>query len=302
MESPDGGGCQDEAQLLGRVQASAHAVARRMVRSRDRAKDIAQDVAAECLSRLRSGTWDVAPERLEAYVATMVRRRRNELRVHRRQAAARDWTYLSEIAADTRAWMNPEAQWEERELAALYGATLMKLRPRCRQAFVAVREHGQSYAEAARTLGTSEKMIGKFITEAQRVFRAELRARGIRVPREKRSVKGRGREHRLHSSAAGHDAWPPPLHRRRRRTTRGPPNARRASELARRSFVHNSPPFDGRARSSRPSWRLEWATRVRIRPNPFERSDDLQTSDGLRTLSRASVVRAHGKTIVTPSD
>ncbi len=194
MESPDGGGCQDEAQLLGRVQASAHAVARRMVRSRDRAKDIAQDVAAECLSRLRSGTWDVAPERLEAYVATMVRRRRNELRVHRRQAAARDWTYLSEIAADTRAWMNPEAQWEERELAALYGATLMKLRPRCRQAFVAVREHGQSYAEAARTLGTSEKMIGKFITEAQRVFRAELRARGIRVPREKRSVKGRGRE------------------------------------------------------------------------------------------------------------
>ena len=112
--------------------------------------------------------------------------------MHRRQAAARDWTYLSEIAADTRAWMNPEAQWEERELAALYGATLMKLRPRCRQAFVAVREHGQSYAEAARTLGTSEKMIGKFITEAQRVFRAELRARGIRVPREKRSVKGKG--------------------------------------------------------------------------------------------------------------
>ena len=172
MESPDDGGDggrkEDEAQLLERVHASARAMARRLVKSRDRADDIAQDAAAECLTRLRGGTWDVTPERLDAYVATIVWRRRSLMRSQRRQAAARDWTYLSEIAASTRAWMDPETQWQERELAALYNTTLQSLPPRCRQAFIAVREHGQSYAGAARTLGVSEKMIAKFITQAQR--------------------------------------------------------------------------------------------------------------------------------------
>ncbi len=191
MELPDDGGDyggkEDEAQLLERVHASARAMARRLVKSRDRADDIAQDAAAECLMRLRGGTWDVTPERLDAYVATIVWRRRTLMRSQRRQAAARDWTYLREISASTRAWMNPETQWQERELAALYNTTLESLPLRCRQAFIAVRERGQSYAEAARTLGVSEKMIAKFITQAQRVFRSVLRERGIRVPREKRS-------------------------------------------------------------------------------------------------------------------
>jgi hypothetical protein len=133
----------------------------------------------------------VTPERLDAYVATIVWRRRNLMRSQRRQGAARDWTYLREISASTRAWMNPETQWQERELAALYNTTLASLPPRCRRAFVAVREHGQSYAEAARTLGASEKMIAKFITEAQRVFRAVLRERGIRVPPEKGRTRGK---------------------------------------------------------------------------------------------------------------
>jgi RNA polymerase sigma-70 factor (ECF subfamily) len=174
--------------LLERVHASARAMARRLVKSTDRADDIAQDAAAECLTRLRGGTWDVTPERLDAYVATIVWRRRSLMRSQRRQAAARDWTYLSEISASTRAWMNPETQWQERELTALYDTTLQSLPPRCRQAFIAVREHGQSYAGAARTLGVSEKMIAKFITQAQRGFRVALRARGIWVPPEKRKA------------------------------------------------------------------------------------------------------------------
>jgi RNA polymerase sigma factor (sigma-70 family) len=166
-------------------------MARRLVRSRDRADDIAQDVAADCLARLRSGTWDVEPERLDGYLATIVVRRRNAMRLSRRRTAARDWTYLREIAASTRSWMDPAVQWEERELAALYSATLESLPYRCRQAFMAVREHGQSYADAGRTLGVSEKMIAKFITQAQQVFRRVLRERGIRVPREKGRGKGR---------------------------------------------------------------------------------------------------------------
>jgi RNA polymerase sigma-70 factor (ECF subfamily) len=211
MESPDDGGDggrkEDEAQLLERVHASARAMARRLVKSRDRADDIAQDAAAECLTRLRGGTWDVTPERLDAYVATIVWRRRSLMRSQRRQAAARDWTYLREIAASTRAWMDPETQWQERELTALYNTTLESLPPRCRQAFIAVREHDQSYAEAARTLGVSEKMIAKFITQAQRVFRVALRARGIRVPPEKRRAVTAPTAFVTRATVDADDAW-----------------------------------------------------------------------------------------------
>jgi RNA polymerase sigma factor (sigma-70 family) len=183
----DGGatdGGDDETRLVERVHASARALARRVVRGKQRADDIAQDVALDFLTRLHSGV-EIKPERLDAYVATIVLRRRSDMRLRRRRSAARDWAYLGEIAASRRAWMEPATQWEERELAALYRDTLESLPARCRQAFVAVREDGQSYAEAARTVGVSVKMIAKLITQAQRVFRDVLRERGIRVPREK---------------------------------------------------------------------------------------------------------------------
>jgi RNA polymerase sigma factor (sigma-70 family) len=186
VNSLENHGREDEALLLERVHTRARVMARRRVKSRERAEDIAQDVAMECLLRVRSGTWDVAPERLDAYLARSISRRRIYIRKKRRRDAARDWTYLSEISASRRAWMNPEVQWRERELAALYETTLQSLPYRCRQAFIAVREHGQSYADAARSQGVSVKMIAKFITEAQRVFRRVLRQHGIRVPPEKR--------------------------------------------------------------------------------------------------------------------
>ena len=188
MQSPENGGENDakkEAELVERVHASARAMAKRLVKSRQRADDIAQDVALDFLKRLRAGA-EVTPERLNAYVAKIVMRRRSDMRLRRRRAAARDWTFLNEISANRRAWMNPEAQWETRELGALYRRTLDSLPPPCRQAFVAVREDGQSYAEAARSLGCSVKMIAKHVTRAQQVFRGVLREQGIRVPREKR--------------------------------------------------------------------------------------------------------------------
>ena len=174
-----------DAQLAVRVHASARALAKRLVKGRQRADDIAQDVALDFLRRIRAAAA-IRPERVDAYVATIVMRRRSDMRLRRRRAGARDWTFLGEISASRRAWMNPEVQWEARELEALYRRTLDSLPPRCRQAFVAVREDSQTYAEAARTLGCSVKMIAKHVTRAQRVFRAVLRERGIAVPREKR--------------------------------------------------------------------------------------------------------------------
>ncbi len=178
----------DEASLVEQVHASARELARRLVKGKQRADDIAQDVALDFLLRLRSG-HEVKPEKLDSYVAAIVLRRRTDARLRRRRTAARDWVYLSEIAASRRAWMDPETQLQERELAELYERTLDSLPRRWREAFVAVREHDQSYAEAARTLGVSVKLIAKFITQAQGVFRGVLRERGIRVPREKRGVR-----------------------------------------------------------------------------------------------------------------
>jgi RNA polymerase sigma factor (sigma-70 family) len=185
--SEDGGKVveEDEAQLLARVRASARELAGRLVKGKARADDIAQEVALDYLMRLRSGRA-VQPEREDAYIATIVLRRRTDMRLRRRRGAARDWTYLSEISASRRAWMNPEIQLRQRELDALYRRTLDSLPRRCREAFVAVREQGQSYDQASRSLGVSVKMIAKFITQAQRVFRGELRTAGIRVPRQKR--------------------------------------------------------------------------------------------------------------------
>jgi RNA polymerase sigma-19 factor, ECF subfamily len=187
MQSPENGGRkfeEDEAQLLGRVRAKARELAGRLVRGRARADDIAQEVALDYLVRLRSGKA-VQPEREDAYIATIALRRRSDMRLRRRRRAARDWTYLREITASRRAWMNPEVNMRQRELEALYRRTLDSLPLRCRQAFIAVREQEQSYADAAQSLGVSVKMIAKYITQAQRVFRAALREQGIRVPREK---------------------------------------------------------------------------------------------------------------------
>ena len=81
----------------------------------------------------------------------------------------------------------PEAQWLEREYEALYTNTLASLPPQCRLAFLAVREEGKSYAEAAQALGISAKMVGKHINRAHRVFRTMLREYGITPPPEKGS-------------------------------------------------------------------------------------------------------------------
>jgi DNA-directed RNA polymerase specialized sigma24 family protein len=129
MQSPENGGKrveEDEAVVLGRVRASARELAGRLVRGRARADDIAQEVVLDYLRRLRSGRA-VQPEREDAYIATIVLRRRSDMRLRRRRGAARDWSYLREITASRRAWMDPEVNMRERELEALYRRTLDSL-------------------------------------------------------------------------------------------------------------------------------------------------------------------------------
>lgn len=130
-------------------------------------------------------------EGLKGLVATMIRRRNAELWREWRRRAERDAEYLRERMASIHTWMDPEAQWIERECDELYAKTLASLPPQVRAAFVAVREDGLSYAEAAKKLGISPKMVGKHISHAQRVFRLSLREYGITPPPEKRAKSNR---------------------------------------------------------------------------------------------------------------
>ncbi len=129
--------------------------------------------------------------RLKGLIATMVRRQSAERYRLWKRAAERDAEYLRERMASVHTWMDPEAQWIERECDELYAKTLASLPPQCRAAFIAVREDGRSYAEAGKELGISGKMVGKHISHAQRVFRLALREYGITPPPEKRAKRNR---------------------------------------------------------------------------------------------------------------
>jgi RNA polymerase sigma factor (sigma-70 family) len=149
---------------------------------------------------------------LKGLIATMVRRRNAELYRAWRRAAERDAEYLRERMASVHTWMDPEAQWIERECDELYAKTLASLPPQCRAAFVAVREDGLSYAEAAKELGISGKMVGKHISHAQRVFRLALREYGITPPPEKRAKRDRIAFTSAESRAKDAPAASPPAH------------------------------------------------------------------------------------------
>jgi Sigma-70, region 4 len=144
----------------------------------------------DTLTQLKGGKTTEADEppgyaRLKALIANAER-----YRLWRR-AAERDAEYLRERMASIHTWMDPEAQWIERECDELYAKTLASLPPECRATFVAVREDGRSYAEAAKERGISVKMVGKHISQAQAVFRLALREYGITPPPEKRAKRDR---------------------------------------------------------------------------------------------------------------
>ncbi len=172
----------------------------------------------DTLTQLEGGKTteaDEAPgyEGLNGLVATMIRRRNAELYRLWKRAAERDAEYLRERMESVHTWMDPEAQWIERECDALYAKTLASLPPQCRAAFVAVREDELSYAEAGKKLGISGKMVGKYISHAQSVFRLALREYGITPPPEKRAKKNRIAFTSAESQAKDAPTASPPAHR-----------------------------------------------------------------------------------------
>ena len=181
--------------LLAGVLVIARRSARRLVDD-DTAQDVAQDVAVEFLTALTNGTLQREPRSLEAFAERQARfRARDALRGGaNRRARENDWAL--DIVDGIHCWMQPDLALNETELADVQRRTLEALSPACRRVFTMVRDGERTYDDVARTLGVSRSTICLHVSEAQRRFRCELHAYGVRTtnatkPPRKRA-RGRG--------------------------------------------------------------------------------------------------------------
>lgn len=67
MDSRVNASARSDDLLLLEIRQQARTIAGHLMSS-DRADDVTQDVLVDCLESMRAGTWQVAPEGLEAYL------------------------------------------------------------------------------------------------------------------------------------------------------------------------------------------------------------------------------------------
>jgi len=136
----------------------------------------AQDIVQESLSRLLRYR-DSEPE--DAWQALLYRIAINLLRDRARQARTDEskMTQHLPIAMASEAvspYASPEQQASDRQTLARLKDAILRLPPRCRQAYLLNRIEGMSYPEIARRNGTSLKAVEKHISRALRLLRGQL--------------------------------------------------------------------------------------------------------------------------------
>lgn len=191
-DADDSGYTEQEIEtLLVEITRLARQFARKLSRRRRGADDLVEDVVLECLTAIRAGRWRRNAARLPAIVSNLVRRRAIDGLRSRQRAEKREAEFARELFEGSRAWMRPDAELEERELADVRKQALASLPPACRQAFLLVRDDGLSYDDAARMLGVSRSGISAFVVKAQRKLRVELANAGIEAKQSPRKPSGR---------------------------------------------------------------------------------------------------------------
>lgn len=174
-----------DASTEARILAEVTAIARRQacaIMDLHTAEDLAQDIAFECMLQMRAGRWRIEHS-LAAYVRAMVRRRRIDALRQRKSRTSRERQHALERGHAEHAWMSPALSLASQELERFHERTLATLTPRCRRAYVMVREGRATYLTVARRLGISRSAVCSHVVTAQRRFREGLIEQGIVVPR-----------------------------------------------------------------------------------------------------------------------
>ena len=134
------------------------------------------------LARGTARTQHPSATRLEQDVDTMVQSHAMHVEIDRADTRAAEAQYANERADCRFTWMEPEIEFEEKELEALREKTLASLEPVCRKAFMLVREEGVSAREVANVMGISPVMVGLLVAIAQGRFRDALHDAGYYPP------------------------------------------------------------------------------------------------------------------------
>ena len=173
-----------DASTESRILAEITSIARRQagaIVDLHSAEDLAQEIAFECMLQMRAGRWHIEHS-LTAYVRAMVRRRRIDDLRQRKRRTSRERQHALERGHSEHAWMSPELALRSQELERFHERTLASLAPRCRRAYIMVREGRASYLAVASRLGISRSAVCSHVVAAQRRFREGLIEQGIVVP------------------------------------------------------------------------------------------------------------------------
>jgi RNA polymerase sigma factor (sigma-70 family) len=171
----------DTDALLLHIETMALAQARDIV-PKHAVGDVAHDVVLHCLVKMREGNWDVPPHDVTRHVRRMVLSRAVDDLRGRHRRDGRELIHGRELTRATHAWMSPEVITEERVLGDLLARKVAELPPRCRRAYVMVRERSVPYKAAAKLLGISPSAVSRHVVRAQRYLRSQLLASGIAAP------------------------------------------------------------------------------------------------------------------------
>jgi RNA polymerase sigma-19 factor, ECF subfamily len=140
------------------------------VRSREIAEEVVQDLF--CWIWEQRFTLEM-PHGVRPWLFTAVRNRSLNAVRNIRAGIALEERLVRETRARS-AVVQPDAELAARELSVAVAAIVAMMTPRCREAFVLIREHGMSYAEAAHVMGISAKTVEIHMTRAMTILRAGL--------------------------------------------------------------------------------------------------------------------------------
>ena len=139
-------------------------------------EDDAQDIAQESLVRLLrycgsepSDAWQALLYRI---AINLLRDRARQARTDRADAQRSDAGVVEAASPEP----SPERHASSRQSLARMQAAILRLPPRCREAYLLHRIEGMTYPEIARRHGISVKAVEKHIARALRLLRTEIEA------------------------------------------------------------------------------------------------------------------------------